>query len=668
MVYPHSHKTVLVLDHTAVFSRPSQQMVDFDAVTKSRGIPLQPVGKSLWTCNVEACMEFSRIIYDIFPTDRLISLIASNVHEAECLTGWKTQEQSLQHQMTALGSLPPPDIKEPADTSIMHGLTKAIKMLCEATPKQEELLKTQPDLKNKGRIICLTSFKSLDRIKVLEDATDLAIRSHNQLASSKPNLLPIEHCDLILLHVDPINQHGNITARSAVKISPQLQSELQPTLSGPHIAHKLVELAIQHFDLASTTITGIPMKEEQNASSSANYDVELLHSMEAHTELFKTGGHLDEIVIPSKEGLRIQTICLKWCTPKSISSELQQCHGAYRITPVDVNSRPSSCLTNFLLNGRAVMLEQQRKSGSKVISHMLSCHGGEIYIHVLGMFRSILEDPPSISEGCGGRVTDYRIKDFGELMKESRLAPAADASHLEELPIERAKGQLERMTRHWPMVIGDTIIFNMLSHLDPLPSLIVNESLSEDDVKDCRRAILYLVDLESRNENLPIPNSGTRGKGPKREEQYRQMWRECEKLVRCHANNSPQHAEVLECLLHCKGSTGPPSPKSEVKTENGSKDEENTYDQSMKTLERQMTEREKKDFNTIKKETDSPPVKKIKSEVIPRASAGSPESVLSIWMNKMAAKCSKRHAEFSGRIDSKGSKAELYKNPKPEPM
>lgn len=45
-----------------------------------------------------------------------------------------------------------------------------------------------------------------------------------------------------------------------LQISPQLQSELQPTLSGPHIAHKLVELAIQHFDLASTTITGIPMK------------------------------------------------------------------------------------------------------------------------------------------------------------------------------------------------------------------------------------------------------------------------------------------------------------------------------------------------------------------------------------------------------------------------
>lgn len=32
--------------------------------------------------------------------------------------------------------------------------------------------------------------------------------------------------------------------------------------------------------------------------------------------------------------------------------ELHYCTGAYRISPVDVNSRPSSCLTNFLLNGK----------------------------------------------------------------------------------------------------------------------------------------------------------------------------------------------------------------------------------------------------------------------------------------------------------------------------
>ena len=55
------------------------------------------------------------------------------------------------------------------------------------------------------------------------------------------------------------------------------------------------------------------------------------------------------------------------------------------------------------------MLEMVKKSGGKAISHLLSSHGGEIFIHTLSTTRSVLEDPPSISEGCGGRVTDYRI-------------------------------------------------------------------------------------------------------------------------------------------------------------------------------------------------------------------------------------------------------------------
>lgn len=139
-----------------------------------------------------------------------------------------------------------------------------------------------------------------------------------------------------------------------------------------------------------------------------------------------------------------------------------------------------------------MLLEQPRKSGSKVISHMLSSHGGEIFLHVLNSNRSTLEDPPSISEGCGGRVTDYRItvrrahtshvarrvdtlkmgteffsccpfQDFGEFMRENRLTHVSESSHNPsgKLPVERAKSQLERHTRYWPMIISQTTIFNM---------------------------------------------------------------------------------------------------------------------------------------------------------------------------------------------------------------
>ena len=58
--------------------------------------------------------------------------------------------------------------------------------------------------------------------------------------------------------------------------------------AGVELSKKMLCLALRHFDLASTTVTGIPMKEEQNASSSANYDVELFHKASAHWREFKS--------------------------------------------------------------------------------------------------------------------------------------------------------------------------------------------------------------------------------------------------------------------------------------------------------------------------------------------------------------------------------------------
>jgi len=57
--------------------------------------------------------------------------------------------------------------------------------------------------------------------------------------------------------------------------------------AGGNLALKLSHLILEHYDLASTTVTGIPMKEEQNASSSANYDVEMFHRSAAHAAILK---------------------------------------------------------------------------------------------------------------------------------------------------------------------------------------------------------------------------------------------------------------------------------------------------------------------------------------------------------------------------------------------
>ena len=75
MTFPVPHKTVIVLDHSSQFRTVCKEHIDLDVFTKSRApgfIPLAPITKTMWTCNVEAIMEYSRIIYDIFPSDRLV--------------------------------------------------------------------------------------------------------------------------------------------------------------------------------------------------------------------------------------------------------------------------------------------------------------------------------------------------------------------------------------------------------------------------------------------------------------------------------------------------------------------------------------------------------------------------------------------------------------------
>ena len=128
------------------------------------------------------------------------------------------------------------------------------------------------------------------------------------------------------------------------------------------------------------------MKEEQNASSSANYDVELFHSASAHMRsstffffffffflkeskvkritflsVCRLLGEGCDLVQSMRDGCEYKTITLKWCTPRgSPASDMHHCTGAVRVTPTDVNSRPSSCLTNFLLAGEDPERERER--------------------------------------------------------------------------------------------------------------------------------------------------------------------------------------------------------------------------------------------------------------------------------------------------------------------
>ncbi|XP_046991283.1 integrator complex subunit 13 isoform X2 [Schistocerca americana] len=693
-MYPSSHKTVFVLDHTPYFGISCECQIEFD-FSKSRGpgfIPLAPISKSLWTCSVEAAVEYCRIAWDLFPQGKLIRFVVSDT-SAHTLNTWSQQQQNLTHILNGTAAVGvPARAHQSSEYSVIHGLRAAIEALCECSDIQHEkrtsLTENAAKVLNRCRVICITSARDNASMKSLEDIFQNVLIQQNKIAAASDHLITVHHCHLVIINVYPNNVESQVTGHPPRDLSAILTSEVHSVKAGGQIASKLTHLILSHYDLASTTVTGIPMKEEQNASSSANYDVEIFHSSAAHTSILKGNAADSAMIRTQREGAEYETVTLKWCTPRGCSAaEMQNCTATHRITPVDVNSRPSSCLINFLLNGRSVMLEMPRKTGGKIISHLLAAHGGEIFVHTLVTARSVLEDPPSISEGCGGRVTDYRITDFGVLMQNNKLIPLKrkyDETE-PETPLDKMRARLDRHTKYWPITISSTLIFNLRMYIDPLPQLMVKEELTNEEVVQCKQVIYNLIGLESKHENLQTPNMGQRGKGPKREEQYRIMWNELETFLRAHCR-SEQHSRVLNCLLECRNK----SPDDD-KTKAEKPGDIVELDEALRELDQfgklgETSSEFSSRATVIRATTDSPmspppasaTVGIVSTTRVPpvghrSAAVGSsiysgPRTFLDVWVERVASR-SDTKLEFSGRLSGDplpggGSIARLYPNVK----
>jgi len=661
MSFPYSHKTVFVLDHSSHFSAPCQQ-VEYDVGRRgglgSGCIPLAPISKSVWTVVVEAVAEYCRIVWDLYhPQDRLIRVVVAAAGEGEVqVLGWGQDTQSTASVLTSLASVGRPGGQESGQApSILQGISLGLEALSEPSARQQEM---GEGAVNRGRLVVVTRLESdREHQQLLRGVTEqLAAVNKRAAAAGGQGQMPIQGCELVILSTGVGLPEGRLRTEcdQVVELSPVLSTLLYSVAAGPLLTSKLLYLCLKHYNLASTTVTGIPMKEEQNASSSANYDVELFHQAESHEKLV---GEVSDMVYARRQGCEYPTATLKWCTPRgSAMVELHHCSATHRVTPVEVNSRQSSCLTNFLLSGRSVMLEMVKQtSNTKTISHMLTSHGGEIFIHTLSCSRSVLEEPPSISEGPGGRVTDYRIPDLAELMKGNRLAPWPGE---EGQPGEAAKARMDRATKVFPLTISSTTIFNMPS-LSSLVTLLQGDALSEEQVAECRKMIYSLMSMEAKGDPLPGPLSVTgssgnpkKSGGARKEEQYRMMFLELEKYVTAHSSNSSKHHTVLECLMEVRN-----KPLPVVKQE-----PEGEAAIAGRELERysSMTERERQEFNLAtsierkeKAGSGSPQPKKAKMMGLNGA------SLLEIYKARLEREAAKKHVEFAGRRNL-GEIAKLY--------
>ena len=101
---PLNHKTIFIFDHSNCFAANCGQTFEFDISTKSKPSSqsqnqsqqkINPLTKSLWTCTVEAALEFARVVYDLFPENKLIRMMTTK-HD-NMLNTWHESEQGLEH-------------------------------------------------------------------------------------------------------------------------------------------------------------------------------------------------------------------------------------------------------------------------------------------------------------------------------------------------------------------------------------------------------------------------------------------------------------------------------------------------------------------------------------------------------------------------------------------
>lgn len=94
--------------------------------------------------------------------------------------------------------------------------------------------------------------------------------------------------------------------------------------AGDELNSVILKILLDIYDLVSTTVSGIPMKEESNPGASISYDVELLHRRESHL-LLKTCGLLEKgsQLIARKDHGNFDTVKLKWLSPsQKLKSEM----------------------------------------------------------------------------------------------------------------------------------------------------------------------------------------------------------------------------------------------------------------------------------------------------------------------------------------------------------
>ena len=266
MACPTNHKTVFVLDQNPTFSTPCDP-VEFDfhkarATLASNYIPAAPIHKTMWTCATEAVLEYCRIVWDIFPSGKLVRFIVGN-QDGTDVNDWSDESQNSAVVAAGFARCGRPQDGGEGDSrrrlakghNLMNSLSKALEALCQPTQAQLAASKKgNIKLVNRGRIVCLTHFPDDRRLNQLVMAFKDELTSINQKAEASDDLMEIDEVELEIVHCFPPNMDCTVTPTpEPLKESSSFTYHIQVTDAAQGLAKKMLYMALTHYQLASTT-------------------------------------------------------------------------------------------------------------------------------------------------------------------------------------------------------------------------------------------------------------------------------------------------------------------------------------------------------------------------------------------------------------------------------
>ncbi|CAH8550212.1 unnamed protein product [Schistosoma rodhaini] len=548
----YNGKTVLVINHTHMVSCFSGDELNLDAGVKFVNTKMT-FQKSIWSNLVEAVIQYCRVVFDIFSTEKPISIVTFD-DEEKIHSIWLNEDQNLDTIWNIFSQEGPPKISSLSflERGSLPGLSSACHLLQMLTPRQKEINSDE----NKGRVVVLSmsmgnkvSSWIPDILSYLEKPIDTL--DHMDVTSSEwvfVDLFPASEfsADVNELYPEqlelPNNIDPNVRHRFFYHKLPATSQELY---------QGLMRLAECHYNLSSTLVQDIPMKEEANVNSgSSMYGVEILHRAEVH-DMLKCRGIYEKLLVrtDSVNNKSIsrphsgfsKTLGIKWVTPKTSDANfLRFAVATYRVTLADVCHRASTCLAQFVLGGRSVALAHRLQFSFPALPNdsnfltscstdealLLTCHGSVMYIHVLAtIFPMTHPQNIPLASNPNMALGDYRIQAFiDQILRPSRLAPASARLNYSVFPKERAQQHIERQTRYWPLMESQTLL-DKTKLAAPIFENLPKEYLEPNEISACEESIVNIVNSIKQHVCL----SDSRKNSSKRDistehEQIRNYW------------------------------------------------------------------------------------------------------------------------------------------------